>query len=648
MRSGRRIKRHSRGFLCAATFAVFALLQAGIGNTAFAQRIEELPIEDLRNLSLEQLGNIEITSVSLRPEPLSQAPAAIYVISSEDIRRSGALTLPEALRLAPNLEVARVSSQNYTISARGFNSVNASNKLLVLIDGRSIYTPFFSSVFWDQQQLLLDDVERIEVISGPGGTIWGSNAVNGVINIITKNSRDTQGGLVDLAYGSFDKRGAARWGGSVADLGTYRAYGLGFFEGDTRVLKTGESAHDSWHGKQAGFRSDLNALSGALTLSGDIFDNTLDNPHGRNRGGNITSLWTKPLAGGAGVSIEAYYDRQHRFLSALTGGGLVNQLDTFDARVQHNFQPWARHEVVWGVGERVWADRFVNTANPFVLIPSAETISLSNLFGQDTISLAEDLKLTVGSKFEYSTFSGFEIMPSARLGWLAQPGNFFWLALSRAVKPPSRLDRDLQARGITVPSSYFRSEKLIAYEAGWRATLMPEATISTSLFVNHYDDLRITAPAPTGGLPAMLTNGMSGYTYGADIWGDYRPLPWLRLSPGLSLLRKRLQVDPGKTDIAGFQTSAGHDPGHQVFLKSYVDLPNNIELYAALRHVGALDDVGIPAYFEMDANIAWHATPNLELSLAGFNLLHEKHAEAFATPTLAIPRSVYARLRVRF
>jgi iron complex outermembrane receptor protein len=609
---------------------------------------EAQTVEELRHLSLEQLGQIEITSVSLRPEPLSQAAASVYVISSDDIRRSGALTLPEALRLAPNLEVARASSQTYNISARGFNSQTASNKLLVLIDGRSIYTPFFSSVFWDQQQVLLDDVERIEVISGPGGTLWGSNAVNGVINIITKNSRDTQGGLVDLAYGSFDKRGAGRWGGSIEGFGTYRAYALGFGEGSTRIESTHANAMDSWNGKQAGFRTDLKALDGALTVSGDMYENIIDTPNGRNNGGNVRAAWTRQLSADSSVSVQSYYDRQDRAASALTGGGALDQLDTFDIRAQHNFVPWAGHEVVWGFGQRVWRDRFANTVNPFVLLPAAQTISLTNVFGQDTISLTDGLKLTLGSKFEYSTFSGFEAMPSVRLGWQAQPHNFFWLAVSRAVKPPSRIDRDLQAPGITLPSPNFQSEKLIAYEGGWRAALAPNATLSTSLYLNDYDDLRITSPAPVGILPAMLTNGMAGYTYGAEIWGDYRPTDWLRLSPGASLLRKNLHVDPGKTDIAGFQTAAGHDPGHQFFLKSYVTLPHNLEFYIAARQVGSLKDVHIPAYFEMDARLGWRFMPGAELSIAGFNLLHASHPETFATPSLAIPRSVYARLRVTF
>jgi iron complex outermembrane receptor protein len=627
-----------------AFIGAFALWVAS-GTAVRAQSVEEL-----RNLSIAQLGQINVTSVSLQPEPLNQTAASIYVITADEIHRSGALTLPEILRLAPNLEIARVNSQAYAISGRGFNSVNASNKLLVLIDGRSIYTPFFSSVFWDQQQIIPEDIERIEVVSGPGGTLWGSNAVNGVVNIITKNSRDTQGGLLDLAYGSFDKRGAGQWGGEIDGFGTYRAYALGFGEGDTRLVPSHANAMDSWNGKQAGFRSDLNALGGALTVQGDAYENIIDTPDGRNNGGNLTAFWSRRLSDGSSIFAEAYYDKQDRLAGALTGGSTADQLDTFDARAQHNFSPWPGHDVVWGIGERVWHDRFTNTANPFVLIPAAESISLSNLFAQDTIALTDDLKLTLGSKFEYSSFSGFEVMPSARLGWQATPWHFFWLAASRAVRPPSRLDRELQAPGITVPSPEFRSEKVVAYEGGWRATLASNATISTSLFLNRYDDLRITALSPGGGLPAMLTNGMAGYTYGAELWADYRPFRWLRLQPGIDLLRENLHVKPGETDIAGFQTSAGHDPGHQFFLKAFVDLPHNLNLFIAARQIGALDNVPVNGYLEMDASLGWHITPRVELSIAGFNLLHASHVETFNDPatTVAIPRSVYARLRVKF
>jgi iron complex outermembrane receptor protein len=600
----------------------------------------------LGDLSIEELAQIEITSVSKRSEPLSDAPAAIYVITGDDIRRSGATSLAEALRLAPNLEVARVNSQTYNVSSRGMNSVNASNKLLVLIDGRSVYTPFFSSVFWDQQDVMLADVERIEVISGPGGTLWGSNAMNGVINVITKSAADTQGGLVDAKLGDFEQRGAARSGGKLGDLGNYRTYAMGFGEGHAR-LPNGDSAMDDWRGKQAGFRSDLSALESTFTVQGDIYENLLDTPAGRRSGGNLLGRWNKGFADGSSLQVQAYYDQQDRSDRALAGGGSAEQLRTIDVEAQHAFA-WSRNQIVWGAGQRSWIDRFVNTSNPFVLIPESQTLSLTNVFGQDTIALARDLKLILGTKFEYSSFSGWAVMPNARIGWAVDTRNFLWAAISRAVRSPSRLERDLTAPGIVNTSPGFQSEKLIAYEAGWRSQVLERATLSVSLFYNDYTDLRTTSPAPVTILPVTFGNGWEGHTYGADVWASYSPVSWWRINPGFGLLRKDFHLKPGAHDIAGEQTVLGHDPGHQVFLRSYMDLPHDMELYVGLREVASLSEVDVPGYFEADVRLGWHVTPKIELSLAGLNLVHAWHAEATAPPIQQIPRSVYLGARWTF
>jgi len=419
-----------------------------------AGHAESQSLRELSDLSLEELSQVEITSVSKRPEPLSLAPAAVYVITSDDIRRSGATTLPEALRLAPNLEVARVDAQTYNISSRGMNSVNASNKLLVLIDGRSIYTPFFSSVFWDQQSVMLADVERIEVISGPGGALWGSNAMNGVVNVITKSSADTQGGLVDAKLGDFVQRAAGRWGGHLGDSGTYRGYALGFGQGHTDVA-SGGSAMDDWRGTQAGFRADVSALASRFTMQGDIYDNLVDTPGGRRSGGNLLGRWNKRLGDTSSLSVQAYYDQQDRVVQASTGGGSDERVRTFDIEAEHVFAIGRNQQFVWGAGQRSWQDRFVNTANVFVLQPESQTLSLTNVYGQDTIALSEALKVTIGSKFEYSSLSGWAVMPSVRAGFAADPKNFLWAAISRAVRSPSRLERDLSAPGIVNPSPDF-------------------------------------------------------------------------------------------------------------------------------------------------------------------------------------------------
>jgi iron complex outermembrane receptor protein len=630
---GRRASR-PRG-RAALGYAAFAVLVAAAA-PARAQSVEQLG-----QLSIEQLANIEITSVSKRPQSLSAAPAAVYVITGDDIRASGATSLPEALRLAPNLEVARVNSQNYAISARGFNSVNADDKLLVLIDGRSVYSPFFHNVLWDQNEVMLDDIDRIEVISGPGGTLWGANAVNGVINIITKDSADTQGGLLDLRYGTFDQRAAGRWGGRIGQNGTYRAYALGFGRGHTEI--DGVNAGDGWSGRQAGFRTDWKSRADTFTVQGDIFENPFD-AGGRSNGGNILGRWTRHLGDGASLEVQSYYDRSDE----QPFSGVRDNTDTFDVQMQEILPIGRRHEIVWGVGQRVWSDTFT-PINAATIIPASETLALTNVFAQDTITLLPSLKLTLGSKFEYNTFSGLEPMPSARLAWQPNARNLFWGAVSRAVETPSRLDRNLVIPPIFGPSPDFHSETLIAYEAGYRAEISPRASLSISLYYNDYDDIRTTTF--TGGTPPIIfENALEGHTYGAELWGDFKPFSWWRLSPGVTFLHKSLHVKPGANDISSQQTAAGIDPGHQLFLRSYVQLAKGVSFYLGLRQIGSLPLANVPAYFEADARLAWQITPTLELSLAGYNLVHAHHLEAtngFGQEN-SIPRSVLVGLRRSF
>jgi iron complex outermembrane receptor protein len=527
------------------------------------------------------------------------------------------------------------------------NSVNASNKLLVLIDGRSVYTPFFSSVFWDQQQVTLADIERIEVISGPGGALWGANAVNGVVNIVTREASATTGGLVDAKVGDFTQRADARYGGRLGGVGDYRVYALADREGDTR-LPDGQSAQDAWTSRQAGFRADLAALAGKVTLQGDVYENLVDTPGGRRSGGNALARWTRRLADGSDVELQAYYDQQSRSDVAATGGGSSDRVRTIDVEAQHALAIGGVQRIVWGLSYRTWDDAFVNTANPFVLVPQAQTLDLASVFAQDTIALPHRVDLTLGAKYEYNSFSGSALMPSLRVGWQVDDDDFLWAAVSRAVRPPSRLERDLTAPGIVDTSPGFGAEKLVAYEAGYRAQLAPTATLSVSVYLNDYDDLRTTSPAPVTILPVTFGNGLAGRTYGVDAWGSVSPLPWWRIDAGVTLLRKDFHLEPGQSDIAGIQTVLGHDPGHQVFLRSTMDLPHDTELYVGLRQIGALDGVDVPAYFEADLRLAWRASRNLELSLAGLNLVHRFHAEASAPPIHEIPRSVYAGLRWSF
>jgi iron complex outermembrane receptor protein len=595
-------------------------------------------VEDLRQLSIEDLANIEVTSVFKRPAPLSKAPASVYVITAEDIRRSGAVSLPEVLRLAPNLEVARRDALSYAISARGFNSVEASIKMLVLIDGRSIYTPLFGGVIWDQHHVPLDDVERIEVISGPGGTLWGANAFNGVINIITKHSADTQGGLASAYAGNLDRGATARYGGNLGDRGTWRVYVNGFERGES-LTPAGVGADDDWDNRQTGFRGDWAGEADSFTLQGDLYENDLR--PGDSTGGNLLGRWQRRFENGSHAEVQAYYDKVDR--SAV---GVSDSLQVFDVEAQHAIRLGGRHEVVWGGGYRQIQDEFINTLNIFVLTPPSDTVQLGNIFAQDTVALRDDLKLTAGLKIEYSSYTDFEYLPSARLAYELLDTSLLWSAVSRAVRTPARFDRDLNAAGVLERATGFQSEEVIAYEAGWRSQPTPESSVSVSVFYNDYDELRVLAISPGSGL-LRFDNKMKGETYGVEAWGDYRVNDWWRLSAGANLLRKNLDLEPGAVTLA-LDQHRGNDPEYQLSIRSYMDLTDELELDVGLRAVDELPDPRVPRYVTLDARLGWRVTEGFEVSLVGFNLLDASHPEVGATPQREVRRSVYISGRVSF
>jgi len=598
-------------------------------------------LEELRGLSIDQLANVDVTSVLRRPESLSETPAAIYVITSEDIRRSGAITLTEALRLAPNLEVARQDAPTYAISARGFNGVDSSNKLLVLIDGRSIYSPIQSGVFWDQIQVPLDNIDHIEVISGPGGTQWGANAMNGVINIITKNSRDTLGGLADMKAGPVDQNGFLRYGGRFGETGTYRAYGEGFGIGHTD-LPGGVSANDDWHGGQGGFRADWQARSDSLMLEGDFYRNT-DAFNGRQYGSDLLGRWGHDFSGGSHLDVQTSFDEQSRVVT-----GSSDWYSSYDLQAQHTFS-LGRNTVVWGGEYRLIQDDFINNSNFFVLLPQRRTLYVGNVFAEDTIALTEALKLTAGLKLEGSTYTGLNYLPSIRLGWRVADTAFLWAAVSRSVRTPSRIDRELQAPGFVLPAVNFTTEKLIAYEIGYRGRPTPNTSLSVSLYYDQYDDLRTTNEISVNPLLFELGNDRAGAVYGIEAWGDWQALSWWRLSAGINLLHKNLHVKPGVVTTADNQ-SVGDDPGYQVFLRSSMDLPHNLELDIGFRAIDSLPDPAVQNYIEAHARLAWHVTPALELSIAGYNLLSPHHGETVTPPSplQEARRSIYLGLRRTF
>ncbi|MGH8056114.1 MAG: TonB-dependent receptor plug domain-containing protein [Candidatus Entotheonellia bacterium] len=599
-------------------------------------------------MTLEELVTIEISSVSKKAEPLSDAAAAVYVITQQDIRRYGATSIPEILRLAPNLQVARLDSNRYAITARGFNSTS-SNKLLVLIDGRSVYTPLFSGVFWDVQDVFLEDIERIEVISGPGGTLWGSNAVNGVINIITRHTRNTTGGLLNIDAGTEELGAGVRYGGKISDEATYRIYAKGFDRENT-VTASGTGVKDSWRKGQLGFRMDWGRASDALMLQGDLYGGSIDQPVNDDRkisGGNVLARWNRTLQGGSALQVQAYFDKTRRIFP----GSFGEVLDTYDIEAQHRFKWGAQHEIVWGGGYR-WSEDDVTNSAALAFLPTSRSLSLANIFLQDSIPLTERLELTVGVKLEHNTYTGLEVQPSGRLGWKLRDNALLWAAVSRAVRTPSRLDRDLFVPG-SAPFQIaggpdFTSETLIAYEIGYRMEPVPEASFSISMFYNVYDELRSIEAAAGGGPPSVFDNKMEGETYGVEVWGSYRVRNWWKLSAGFNYLQEDLRFKPDSRDTFGVQ-AAGNDPTYQLSLRSTMTPVDYLEVDLALRSIDRLPNPDVPGYVALDGRIGWKVSKLVELSLIGFNLLDRRHPEFGAAPGRSEQeRSVYLKMRWSF
>lgn len=619
------------------TSSLFALLPAIA--SAQASTDPQSALEDFRTLSIDELMNVEITSVSKRAEPVSKAPASVFVITGEDIRRAGAVSLPDALRLAPNLTVARLTANSYAISSRGFNSLESSNKLLVLVDGRSIYTPLHAGVFWDQQQVMLEDIDRIEVVSGPGGTLWGANAVNGVINVITKNASETQGALVNTQLGNKDQRGVARWGGQAGEHLAYRAY-VQDAERGAMDRSDGSTANDAWDNEQAGFRADWTVPENTVTLQGDLFANSFD-VAGSTAGKNLLTRWNHKLHAKSSVEVQSYYDQVER-----KAPGSYESAETFDLQAQHSFPLGDSQQIVWGGGYRHTTEELSSPGAFFVLDPPKGTVSLGNVFLQDRIDLTEDLALTLGTKLEYSSFTGLEYLPSARLAWQMSETNMLWTAVSRAVRTPSRIERNLIAPGLVQKATDFSSENLTAYEVGYRGQPATNASISVTLFYHDYEELRVLSQSPSTGL-FYYANDMEGSTYGVEIWGDYKVQSWWRLSAGFTETQKNLTLlYPAST--ASLQQHTGNDPDYQISLRSSMDIGRDVTLDVGMRWVDDLPTPVVPGYTALDARIGWAVTNEVELSLSGFNLLDSRHAEAGPAGTrVEVPLTVLAGVRWR-
>jgi iron complex outermembrane receptor protein len=604
------------------------------------------PLASLMRMSLEELARVEVTSVSKIEQSLSSAPASIYVITREELLRSGVTSVPEALRLAPNMQVTQLTATEYSNGARGFGGApqaqNFSNKILILIDGRSVYSPLFSGVAYDMQDVLFDDVDRIEVISGPGATLWGANAMHGVINIITRQAGETRGVLARLEGGAEERAAALRHGGEWGAV-DYRVYVKGF-ERDASEFPDGTDAGDDWSKWQAGFRTDHALGEHGFTFQGD-YQQAAQNfpgvPAVDFRGANLLGRWTHQ---GARVKtrVQAWLDRVDR---QRPPSGIAFDINTWDFELQQSVELAGRHQVVWGLGRRQHDYHTEN--NVLAFVPDERTLRFTNLFIQDSIRLNPEFQLTAGVKFEENLYSGWSVLPDLRLSWAPTNSTLFWLAGSRAIRAPTPFDADVQefvgGQLFLEGDPDFEPEAVTAFELGVRTRPDASVSLSASVFYNEYDDLRTIEITPVTLLPLRWGNLMEGSTYGVEAWADLQLASWWRLSPGFRALHKRLEFRPGSSQLLGL-AQAGNDPSSAYQLKSSMDF-GRFTVDALLRNVEDLPEPAFDEYTELSMRVAWRMSERLELAVKGFNLLNETHAEFAAPQGHAIRRNVMAEIR---
>ena len=584
-------------------------------------------VRALKELSVDQLLDIQVTSVSKRSESLSDAPASIYVITSEAIRRSGVTTLPEALRLAPNLQVARADSVQYAISARGFNNA-IGNKLLVLVDGRTVYTPLFSGVFWDQQEVVLQDVERIEVISGPGAALWGANAVNGVINVITRSALDTTGLMLVGGAGEQERGGTLRYGRKVGD-GAVRVYAK-YAEFDHTIYANDAEHTDDWNRGQVGFRADWQLGSDGFTVQGDAykgdsesrgFIGPIELTEISVEGANLSGRWSRQMASGSQLQLQAYMDHSKRDDALF----YRPTADILDIDFQYAI-PGAKHKVLWGAGYRYGHDD-IDPGFVTIFVPDSRSLQWGNLFVQDEIQLRDTVRATFGLKLESNDYTGVEVLPSMRVGWKLRENQLLWGSLSRAVRAPARYDRDVRFPAsppfFVIGGPNFESEVANVAELGYRAQPVSKLSYSVTAFLHQWDKVRSGT-----GLPVQIENKIEGDVYGIEAWAEYRPLAFWELSGGVNAVKEKLRLKRGSTDPVGVDNDTlRNDPDYVWTLRSRFDLGRNVQLDLQWRRVAALPAPVVPAYSELDTRIAWLPSEKLELSLVGRNLLHDSHPE---------------------
>ena len=621
---------------------------------ARAQTLEKLTAQDLKRLSIEELAELDVTSVSRRVERLSESAAAVSVVRQDDIRRTGVVSLAEAMRLADGLDVARFEGRTWAISARGFN-ITTANKLLVLMDGRTLYSPLFAGTFWDVQDMLLADIDRIEVIRGPGGTIWGANAVNGVVNIITKEAATTRGNTAFLATGNEQTAiASARHGGRLGGSGSYRVYGK-YRRRGANMFASGESANDPLQFGQGGFRFESGVAGrSSWSLQGDLYrgsEGLFDRDDTDVSGGNVLGRWVRRYSPTSELQVQAYYDRVQRHVPRQ----FDETRNTVDLDTQHRLQAWSRHDIVFGAGFRVTSGRDIGSAG-FFFEPERRTDTLVSAFAQDEIAIlpAQRLYLTVGSKFERTDFTGVEVQPTVRLRW-TRNRETVWGAVSRAVRLPTRFDTDLRLLNPTTGAltlsgnEDFEPERVIAYEAGYRVRPHPRLAVDVAGFVNRYDDLRTQEFPSRLGAVVLLGNTLNATTRGVETAASIQLLNGWRLHPSYTYLHKDLSHDPGSRDIRGGRDE-GNDPSYFLSLRSYIDLPRGFALDGFFRHIAERPLPPVPAYSELDLRLGWIVQPGWEISLVGQNLLHARHPEFGELTPLRyeFERGLYVRSAWRF
>lgn len=657
----------------------------------FPNIVSAAPETDITEIPLESLMELNVTSVSKKSQPITNAAAAVFVITQEDIRRSGVTSIADALRMAPGVQVAKIDSNKWAISSRGFNG-RFSNKLLVLMDGRSLYTPYFIGVYWEIQDTLLDDIDRIEVIRGPGAALWGANAVNGVINIITKSAENTKGALISAGGGSYENAFAsARVGTALGDKTYVRMYAK-HQERDSFVFESGTDSNDSWHTTQGGFRVDAQPnLRDTLTLQGDYYDGRLAETYRRYHspaelitpymydehantavsGGNILSRWQRTISDTSSLSLQLYYDHTERDM--LVSPQIFN---TVDLDLQHRFSPGTQQDIVWGLGFRHNQYELINTET-LSFTTTNVTNDIFSAFLHDEISLIPSkVSLIIGSRFEHNDYSGFSYQPNARILWTMTPHNSLWSSVSRAVRSSTKGEQEITYNYVTFADSdgsikkyeirgnpNFKSEELLAYEIGYRTEVMPLLSFDVALYYNMYKNLRVITPnkvyskvtPPYEVTEFILSNDMHGRAIGAEVSADWTPIDWWRLQLAYSYQNIKMQIDGAYIDEINKGNAEGGTPQHQVSLRSGFDIGRQVTVDLWVRgmdKLASIDGNSIPGYLTMDVRFAWKPVKNLEVSIVGQNLFHNQHKEFIPEYINTLPsevvRSAYGKATWKF